>query len=98
MDPLCPVLIFCLDGYQDTIVPGHSPPDHLPLAAAGPEGGGHVEGLPAAGAEAEAEISATSSAGGDPVLHYASQAQQQLCGLHAVAQGRPPRRRDREGA
>lgn len=86
------MLILCLDGHHDVVVRGHDPSDQLPPAATGPEGGGDVEGLPTARAEAEAEVSETSAAGGDSALHHPPQAQQQLCGLHAVAEGWPPGR------
>lgn len=84
--PLHPVLVFCFYGNQN-IVSWHCPGCDLPRASTGHEWGGDVASLSTVGSKAKTEISKSSTFGRNSLLIHPTQAEQQVCGLHAVTKG-----------
>lgn len=82
---LHPVLVFCFYGDQN-IVSWYCPGCDLPQASAGLEWGGDVVSLSTMGSKAKTEISKSSTFGRNSLLIHPTQAEQQVCGLHAITE------------
>lgn len=82
---LHPVLVFCVYSDQN-IVSWYCPGCDLPRASAGLEWGGDVVSLSTMGSKAKTEISKSSTFGRNSLLIHPTQAEQQVCGLHAVTE------------
>lgn len=84
--PLHPLPVFCFYSNQN-IASCHCPSCDLPWASAGLERGGDVVSLSTVRSKAKTEISKSSTLGRDSLLIHPTQAEQQICGLHAITKG-----------